>query len=211
MQATTLTEESFEHGISLLISQDADLERSLLKWGTPPFWVDPPGFPSIVLGILSQQVSLESARAAFTKLEKIILSVHPEGFMTLSDETLRAIGFSRQKTSYVRGVAHEILTGELDLDELQRMDDDQARNRLMKIKGIGAWTADTYLVFALRRPDAWPTGDLALIKAMQEIKGMQNSPSREEADRLAEQWKPWRAVAARILWHHYLRERGRSL
>ena len=103
-----------------------------------------------------------------------------------------------------------ILAGEIDLEVLQSMDDDDARQSLMEVRGIGAWTADTYLLFALRRADAWPSGDLALAKAIQELRGFATKPGPEEVDGMADHWRPWRAVAARILWHHYLCKRGRS-
>ena len=103
-----------------------------------------------------------------------------------------------------------MMRGEFDLEALETMDDHKARKRLMEIKGIGAWTADTYLLFALRRSDAWPSGDLALVKAIQELKRLETIPSFDIADQIADQWRPWRAVAARILWHHYLNITGRS-
>jgi DNA-3-methyladenine glycosylase II len=205
-----LTDKTYYRGLSELRRRDLDLAEAVSRWGNPPFWTHTPGFPGIVLIILSQQVSLESAQAAFDKLENAIDSINPEKFLSLDDNKLRAVGFSRQKTSYVRGVAHEIMAGELDLDDLESMDNDQARNRLMEVKGIGAWTADTYLLFALRRSDAWPSGDLALAKAIQELRGLITIPSSEEVDRIADNWRPWRAVAARILWHHYLSQRGRT-
>ena len=188
---------------------DSDLAHVVSTFGNPPFWTHAPGFPGVVIAILAQQVSLESAQAAFTKLENAIGSISPEGFLSLDDDALRTIGFSRQKASYVRGVAQGIMAGQIDLQDLESMDDDEARKRLMEVRGIGAWTADTYLLFALRRPDAWPSGDLALAKAIQEIKGLATTPSSEEVDGIADHWRPWRAVAARILWHHYLSERGR--
>jgi DNA-3-methyladenine glycosylase II len=163
----------------------------------------------MIMAILAQQVSLESAQAAFTKLENAIGSVYPEEFLTLDDDTLRAIGFSRQKGSYVRGIAHGIRAGDIDLEALESMDNDTARMTLIRVRGIGKWTADTYLLFSLRRPDAWPSGDLALAKAIQELRRFATKPTFEEVDRIADQWKPWRAVAARILWHCYLCDRGR--
>jgi DNA-3-methyladenine glycosylase II len=205
-----LNDKTFHRGLSELTGRDPDLAEAVSRWGPPPFWTHSPGFPGIVLAILSQQVSLESARATFTKLENEIGSVNPEKFLPLDDARLRAIGFSRQKAAYIRGVAHEIAAGGFDLKDLVAMDNDQARRRLMQVKGIGTWTADTYLLFALRRPDAWPSGDLALAKAIQELKGLISVPGPKEADRIAAHWRPWRAVAARILWHHYLNQRGRS-
>ena len=205
----SLTQSSFEDGITELATRDKDLATVVLKWGKPPFWTHAPGFPGIVLAILSQQVSLESAQAAFAKLETEIGPIDADAFLSLNDTNLRQIGFSRQKASYVRDVAQATIQGELDFSLLETLDDDQVRQKLMGIKGIGRWTADTYLLFALRRPDAWPSGDLALAKSVQEVKGLASVPGFEEVDKLALDWRPWRAVAARILWHSYLSERGR--
>jgi DNA-3-methyladenine glycosylase II len=207
---TILTEMTFSLGISELISSDSDLAEAVMRWGNPPFWTHTPGFQGLVLAILSQQVSLESAQATFTKLENSIGSVESEEFLSLDDNKLHAIGFSRQKASYVRDIAQEILAGKLYLDDIESMDNDQARNRLMELRGVGPWTADTYLLFALRRSDAWPSGDLALEKAVHELKRLSTNPSTIVVDNIADNWRPWRAVAARILWHHYLKERGRN-
>jgi DNA-3-methyladenine glycosylase II len=205
-----LTERTYSLAISTLSARDSTLAAVVSKWGKPPFWTHPPGFSGIVIAILSQQVSLESAQATFTKLENSIGAIDPQRFLSLDDSRLLVIGFSRQKASYVRGIAQEIVAGELDLDDIESMDNDQARNRLMEFRGVGPWTADTYLLFALRRSDAWPSGDLALEKAVHELKGLSSIPSTDEVDRIAENWRPWRGVAARILWHHYLKERGRD-
>jgi len=206
----TLTDKTYQRCISDITKNESDLAEAVSRWGNPPFWVHAPGFPGMVIAILSQQVSLESAQATFTKLENVIDSINPEMFLSLDDRILRKIGFSRQKASYIRGVAHEIMVGDFDLEDLEAMDNNQARKRLMEVRGIGAWTADTYLLFSLRRADAWPSGDLALAKAIQELRRLVTIPSYEEVDRIADHWRPWRAVAARILWHHYLSERGRA-
>jgi len=204
-----LTQSTYEDGIAELSTRDKHLAAVVLKWGKPPFWTHAPGFPGIVLAILSQQVSLESAQAAFTKLEAEIGPIVADKFLSLDDTKLRKIGFSRQKASYVRGVAQATIEGELDFGILETLDDEQVRQKLMEIEGIGRWTADTYLLFALRRADAWPSGDLALAKSIQEVKGLASMPGFGEVDRIALGWRPWRAVAARILWHSYLSERGR--
>lgn len=205
-----LTEATFNEALYELTVRDSDLADLVSRWGNPPFWTHPPDFSGIAIAIISQQVSLESAQATFTKLEKRIGSVNPLNFLSLDSRTLKDVGFSRQKASYVRGVAIDITRGEFNLKEIESMDDDSARKRLMKVRGIGPWTADTYLLFALRRSDAWPTGDLALVKAIQELRGFENIPDFDEVDIIADRWRPWRGVAARILWHHYLSERGRS-
>lgn len=206
----TLTDESYRKGVTELSQRDSDLAYVVSKWGNPPFWTHSIGFPGIVMAILAQQVSLESANAAFGKLEELTGSVAPEQFLSLAADTLRAIGFSRQKASYVRGVAHGIMCGELDLGALEHMNNDDARKRLTSVRGIGGWTAETYLLFSLRRSDVWPSGDLALAKAIQELRGLAAMPRFEVVDEIAYDWRPWRAVAARILWHHYLCERGRG-
>lgn len=206
---STLDIESFLQGIFELAQQDPDLAQVVSRWGNPPFWTHTAGFPGLVLDILSQQVSLESAQAAFTKLENKAGVVSPEAFLQLDNDAMREIGFSRQKASYVRGIAGKVQSGEFDFQELESLDDHRVRERLIAFKGVGGWTADTYLLFSLRRPDAWPSGDLALVKAIHEVKGLAAVPGPEEVNRIAERWKPWRAVAARILWHHYLNERGR--
>ena len=204
-----LTETTYQQAIAELTHRDDALAAVIARWGEPPFWTHPAGFPGIVLAILSQQVSLESAQAAYTKLETVSGVIEAQRFLALNDDTLRAIGFSRQKAGYVRGVARAMVDGELDFGAFESLDDEQVREQLIAIKGIGPWTADTYLLFALRRPDAWPTGDLALVKAMAEVKGLLSVPGFDEADVMADAWRPWRAVAARILWHSYLCERGR--
>lgn len=205
-----LSDRTYYVGISELSARDSELAAVVSKWGNPPFWTHPSGFPGIVIAILSQQVSLESAQATFTKLENSIRSINPEEFLALDASKLLALGFSRQKASYVRGVAEEMMVGELDWDDIESMDNEQARTRLMSLRGVGPWTADTYLLFALRRSDAWPSGDLALEKAIHEVRGLSTILSTEEVDKIAASWMPWRAVAARILWHHYLKERGRN-
>jgi len=208
--AAPLTEDTFATGIRGLVERDSRLAAAVARWGDPPFWTHEPGFPGLVLEILSQQVSLASADAAYAKLAQHIGAILPEDFLTLDDATLKAIGFSRQKAGYVRGLARAIADGELDLAAIGQMDDAAVRAALLPIKGIGPWTVDCYLLFALRRPDVWPTGDLALVKAMQEVLGLAEVPSYPEADVIAEAWHPWRAVAARILWHAYLSARGRK-
>ena len=205
-----LTRETYDQAIAELARRDPRLAEVLAAWGAPPFWAHPPGFAGIVLAILAQQVSLESARAMFGRLELALGRVQPERFLALDADSLKRIGFSRQKASYARGVAQDILAGHLDLDALERMDDEAARERLIQVRGIGVWTAGVYMLLGMRRRDAWPAGDLAVAKAIQELDGLAETPRADEAERIAERWRPWRAVAARILWHYYLSKRNRA-
>lgn len=203
-----LTEATLHQGVELLAARDPDLAAILHRWGMPPLWAREPGFPALILIILEQQVSLASARAAFNRLLAVATPLTPERFLQLDDETLRAVGFSRQKAGYSRHLAQALVSGELDLDNLARLPDDAARAALVARKGIGPWTADIYLLMCLGRPDIWPVGDLGLLVAMQTVKRLGQRPTALEMVELAEPWRPWRAVAARLLWHHYLSERG---
>jgi DNA-3-methyladenine glycosylase II len=205
-----LTEQSFAQALDLLRERDDNLAYVLSQYGNPPFWVREPGFASLVLIILEQQVSLASAKAAFVRLTETINPLIPDEFLRLDDATLKQIGFSRQKASYVRVLSEALLHGDLDLDGLETLDDRTARSKLTNIKGIGPWTADIYLLMALRRPDVWPRGDLALIKGYQDLHELTKTPTQDAFDQAAESWRPWRAVAARILWHYYLSRDDRS-
>jgi len=167
-------------------------------------WERESGFSTLLHIILEQQVSLASARAAHNKLLELASPLTPERFLQLDDTTLKTVGFSRQKTAYGRNLAQSIVDGILNLNALTAMDDASVRSELIKIKGIGRWTADIYLLMVLRRPDVWPTGDLALAVAAQRVKNLPVRPTDEQLVEMSVRWRPWRAVAARILWHYYL-------
>jgi DNA-3-methyladenine glycosylase II len=210
LPAYTLSSESFAQGIAFLCQVDADLQRVHAEFGPPPLWRREPGFPTLVHLILEQQVSTASAGATLAKLQKAVPALTPENFIQLSDADLRQIGFSRQKTAYCYGLARSILDGELNLEQLERLEDAAARSRLVQLKGIGNWTADNYLLMALLRPDIIPVGDLALMVALKELKGLASRPTLEEVEQIALVWRPWRAVATRFLWHYYLSRRNNS-
>ena len=173
-------------------------------FGKPPMWDRDQGFPTLILLILEQQVSLASARATFRKLNEALGDLTPKSLLTLDDGQMRALGISRQKTRYTRLLAEAVAEGALDVDALPTLPDEDVRSRLTSITGIGQWTADVYLLMSLKRPDIWPVGDLALAVAAQEVKGLDTRPKPDALTELGEAWRPWRAVGARILWHHYL-------
>jgi DNA-3-methyladenine glycosylase II len=195
------------HGVRFLCDRDPDLACVVEQWGLPPMWAREPGFPTLVHIILEQQVSLASARAAFERLLAVVSPLTPEGFLTLDDATLRAVGFSRQKAGYGRHLAQAIVEGRLDLAALEGMEDAAVRAELCALKGVGPWSADIYLLMALRRPDVWPVGDIALASAAQDVKRLAARPTPDELGAIGAAWRPWRAVAARLLWHHYLSRR----
>lgn len=199
-----LDEEKLVAACQKLAEQDEDLALVFRRFGKPPMWAREQGFATLVHIILEQQVSVASAKSAFDKLVKSVGVLTPESFLQLNDAELKAVGFSRQKTGYARGLAKAILDGQIDLNVLQVLPDADVKAKLKTIKGVGDWTADIYLLMALRRPDVMPKGDLALHVAWQKLKNLERRPQSEEFLMIAERWKPFRAVAARLLWHFYL-------
>jgi DNA-3-methyladenine glycosylase II len=199
-----LTIAELHRATRILARRDPDLRRVVRAHGPPPLWRRRPGFATLVQIILEQQVSLASARAAFERARRLADPFTPENFLRLGDAELRVAGFSRQKTRYCRNLARAILDQGLDLRGFARADDDEVRRSLTAITGIGAWTADIYLIMALGRPDIWPLGDIALAQAARELKRLPIRPVAAEMIAIGEDWRPWRAVAARVLWHHYL-------
>lgn len=203
-QPAPLTEVSLCTAAYELAERDPDLGASLARLGPPPLWDREPGFPTLVRIILEQQVSLASAKAAFEKLNLAVSPLEPAAFLRLEDAELKIIGFSGQKGRYCRELSRVLLARSLDLDALRNMSDERVRRELTANTGIGPWTADIYLLMALGRPDVWPRGDLALLQAARDLKGLEGPPNADEFEVLGEAWRPWRSVAARLLWNHYL-------
>lgn len=204
MKPLALDPQRLTRAVAELTRRDADLAAVVRRHGPPPLWARRAGFGTLLHIILEQQVSLASARAAYRKLQAAARPLNPLTFLALDDPTLKAVGFSRQKARYGRELAAALLEGRLNLRRLARQDDHDVRDALTAIPGIGPWTAEIYLLMVLRRADAWPTGDLALATALRRVKRLPALPRAEELVALAEPWRPWRAVAARILWHDYL-------
>lgn len=190
-----------------LARRDSDLARIMKRHGPPPLWARPPGFATLARIILEQQVSLASARAMYRRLAGTVPEVTPAAVLRLGVAGLQGIGFTRQKARYAHELAEHVVDGTVPLSRLGRLSDDAVRETLMRVPGIGAWTASIYLLMALRRPDVWPPGDLALHKALAGLEGLREPPTTREAEELADRWRPLRAVAARILWHGYLSSR----
>jgi DNA-3-methyladenine glycosylase II len=204
----TLTPPTLAQAVEWLATYDADLAQVVHSYGMPPLWPREPGFATLLHIILEQQVSLASAKAAFDKLCLAVTPLTPQAFLTLDDAQLQAIGFSRQKTRYGRGLAQAILDKTLALEQIEQLDEVTVRAELTQIKGIGDWTVDIYLLLALRRPDAFAPTDLALLSAAQQLKKLTHRPTPAQLTTLAESWRPYRGVAARLLWHFYLSQKA---
>ena len=194
--------------VGRLARRDRRLGALVRRHGPPPLWARPRGFPTLLRIILEQQVSLASARAMYLRLAGAVPGVTPASVLALGAAGLRDLGFTRQKAGYACALADMVLGGSLPIARLHRLPDDEAHALLLGVPGIGPWSASIYLLMALRRPDVWPPGDLALHKALARLEGRQSVLSSGEAEAVALRWRPYRAVAARILWHAYLSEKG---
>jgi len=203
MRTIRLTRKTLAAGLGELAARDTDIARALGEVGPPALRRRRPGFEALLRAIVAQQVSLASAAAIWGRLEDAAGPPTPQGFLTLDDAALRRIGFSRQKTAYGRGLAEDIVSGRIDLEGLPRLADEEAIAELIKIKGIGRWSAEIYLLMALGRPDIWPADDLALMIAAGRLKRLETRPGRPKMLEIGEAWRPWRGVAAHVLWHYY--------
>lgn len=196
-------DESLRPALEALAARDADFARAYAASGLPPVRRRKPGFASLMKIIMAQQVSAASAAAIIGRLERAVRPLNPTRFLAQDDAALRAIGLSGQKMRYGRALSEDVLARRIRLNALARMDDEAAIAHLCEAKGIGRWTAEVYLLFALERPDVWPVGDLAVRVAAQRLKGLPEQPSQDKMVELGEPWRPYRSAAARFLWHFY--------
>lgn len=198
----------FSTAVDRLTRDDHRLAAIVARHGVPDVFRRPPTFATLVLIILEQQVSLDSAAAAFRRLGASA-PIEPGEILALSDSVLSDAGFSRQKMRYVRALASAVASGDLVLEAMATQPDDEIRRPLLALPGIGPWTADVFLLSCLGRPDIWPTGDRALQVGAAEVLTLPEVPSPEELELLGEEWRPFRSTAAQLIWHHYLSVRGR--
>ena len=197
-----------QQAIEYLSEKDSIFKLIIEKYGLPTIPKRPQGFETLVLLILEQQVSIDSAKATFLKLREKIKIFEPSILLDLSDDEFRALGVSRQKTSYIKALSNAILNKDIDLESFPAKTADQARQELIKIKGIGNWTIDIYLMFCLEAPDLLPLGDIAVVNTMKELL---NIHEKEAMEVHATQWSPYRSYATFLLWHYYLNKRNRTV
>lgn len=190
------------------MARDPDLAMVVDRYGPPPMWRRKPCFATLVHIILEQQVSLASALAVHNRLAAIVVPFSATRFRQIDRAQIKSAGLTRQKLAYCYHLADAIAERQLSLNRLHHLSDAEACAALVNLKGIGPWTADIYLLMALRRPDIWPRGDLALKAAWRAVKDLPAVPSEETFAAIGNAWRPWRAVAARILWHFYLSSRN---
>lgn len=197
-----------QKAIEFLTEKDPIFKLIIEKYGLPIIPTRPQGFETMVLLILEQQVSIDSAKATFLKMKAKVPHFHPEILLHLSVDEYRNFGVSRQKTSYIKALSLSILNNEIDLESLSSKPSNQVREELIKIKGIGNWTIDIYLMFSLCAPDIIPLGDIAVVNT---IKELLNIHDKQEMESYVEKWSPYRSVATFLLWHYYLGKRNRKV
>jgi DNA-3-methyladenine glycosylase II len=200
----SFTFQTYHSFCDQLAATDPHLASIIHDHGYPPFWSRENTFETLVHVILEQQVSLASALSALNKLKERVQEITPARLLMLTDEELKACYFSRQKTAYVKYLAEALLSGQLNLTELESLPDEEVRIKLTTLKGIGNWTVDIYLLMVLHRTDIFPIGDLAIVNAFKRLKQLPATTPKEDLLLLAEQWRPYRSVAAMLLWHYYL-------
>lgn len=197
-----------QNAIQYLSEKDAVFKLIVQKYGIPIIPKRPQGFETLVLLILEQQVSIDSAKATFLKLKAKEINFKPEKLLQIPDEEYRSIGVSRQKTSYIKALSHSIINSEIEIESLANKSSQQVREELIKIKGIGNWTIDVYLMFSLQAQDIIPLGDIAVVNT---IKELLNIHDKQEMENYVAKWSPYRSVATFLLWHYYLNKRNRKV
>ncbi len=207
MPPKSLTKSNLQLAARELAARDPALRRILAAHGPPPMWERKPGFPTLIHIILEQQVSLASAAAMLKRLQQAIVPFAPQRFVEMGWTSVKALGLTRQKTEYCLHLAQAIVDNRIQLSRLGRMPDEDAKAALLQLKGIGSWSADIYLLMALRRADVWPAGDLALALTIKGLEKLEHTPRADEMLKIAERWQPYRSVAARMLWQSYLAQR----
>jgi DNA-3-methyladenine glycosylase II len=204
----TFSAGNFNRYCNLLSKRDEHLRAIIREHGYPPMWTRRQGFETLILTILEQQVSLASAFAAYKKLKEKIGTITPAKILAMSKDELRACYFTRQKQGYAKELATAFVNKQLQWKKFTAMTDDEVRMQLTAIKGIGNWTADVYLMHALQRTDLFPLGDIALVNSLKERKQLPAHISKEDMLAIAEPWRPYRTIAAMILWHAYIKKRN---
>lgn len=197
------SDAALKGGLDELLRLDPVMARLVREGATPVLRKRPPGFEGLAWIVTGQQVSTASAAAIWSRVKDALAPLTPERILAASDEELRAPGLSAPKIRTLRAAASAVVEGRLPLDRLAERPADDAHASLTAVKGIGPWTADIYLLFCLGHPDAFPAGDLAVQEAARLAYGLPDRPSPKALSAMAERWRPWRGVAAKVLWAYY--------
>lgn len=198
-----MNDRIIRQGLIEIASRDKDVKQALKLLGYPQPRIRPAGFETLFSIVVSQQLSTHSAAAIMGRARQLLPELNPASINNLSDGELRSIGLSRQKVDYIEGLSEAILSGRFDPKKLEQMDNKSAIEEIISLKGFGPWSAEIYLMFSLQRQDIFPSGDLALLLALQKLKGLAEKPTPRQAQSLLRHWSPWRSVGSLFLWHYY--------
>ena len=190
-------------GIKYLASIDPDIKDAVELIGAPAPRIRPHGMETLVSIIISQQLSTEAAASIMAKVKNLLPDISANSILKTPPEQLRAAGLSRRKIEYVCALAEAIKTNRLDLEALKQMPDSEAIKHITQLRGMGRWGAEIYLMFSLQRQDIFPADDMAIVIALQKLKGLEERPSAKEARVITEHWSPWLSVGSLFLWHYY--------
>ncbi|MBP9792529.1 MAG: DNA-3-methyladenine glycosylase 2 family protein [Flavobacterium sp.] len=198
-----------EKAVQYLIQKDKIFQQIIDQFGFPEIIPSrPQGFETLVLLILEQQVSIDSAKATFLRMRNAVTSIEPVRLVCLTEEDFRSFGVSRQKAKYIKCLSEAVLDKSIDLEGLSLKSSEEIRSELIKVKGIGNWTIDVYLMFCLQHPNVLPLGDVAIVTTMKELLDLHEKEPMEE---YAQLWSPYKTMASFLLWHYYLQKRGRKI
>lgn len=198
-----LDQQQIDTALQQLALQDDDVARGLPLVGTPPPRMRMAGFPTLLSIVISQQLATTAAAAIRERVEALLGDVTPARFLEVDDQALRDVGLSWRKIEYGNGLAQAIVEESLDLHQLPTLSDAEAIKAITALRGFGRWSAEIYLMFSLNRPDIFPADDLALLIALQRLKGLEEKPTPKQARQLTECWAPWRSAGSLFLWHYY--------
>ncbi|MFA8341904.1 MAG: DNA-3-methyladenine glycosylase [Rhodothermaceae bacterium] len=192
-----------KEAVEFLIKTDPLLAKLIKEFGNPKLWTRPEGFETLINIIVEQMLSVKAAASIFERFKKTLKKVTPQNILKADDEKLREVGLSYSKIKYCKNISQAVVSGELDLEALKKMDNKKATKTLTSIKGVGDWTANIYLMACMKRADIWPYGDNALALAVQKFHKIKEYPTKKELVEIGNRYAPWRSMAAFIYWNTY--------
>jgi len=198
-----MDQKIIKQGLDDIATRDNDVAKALAQLGYPEPRLRPKGFETFFNIVVSQQLSTHAAAAIMGRVRNVLPELNAETVLQLQKGKLRELGLSKQKVSYIEGLSHAVIAGEFDPELLDSMDNENAIKSIVALKGFGPWSAEIYLMFSLQRTDIFPSGDLALLVALQKLKGLDQKPTPKHAQEIIMHWSPWRSVGSLFLWHYY--------
>ena len=198
-----MNQDIIKKGLDDISTRDSDVADALKTFGYPAPRLRAAGFETFFSIVVSQQLSTHAASAIMGRARELLPELNAENVLELAEGQLREIGLSKQKVAYVEGLSRAVIAGDFVPEELADLDNETAIEKIVALKGFGSWSAEIYLMFSLQRTDVFPSGDLALLVALQKLKGLDQKPTPKQAQEIIAHWSPWRSVGSLFLWHYY--------